>query len=272
MVFNIDEEKVFQISTAICLLQFIFDCVGDVFYAYTGYFGTYGTYDRKFKGGVFPFNEVPINFPLWFLRDLIFIFILSPILVIMLKEIPYFSLVLLGVIWMWHGKRHGLYAPEPFFWFYLGAVIKYKKIEVKISQKTFCVVSICYIIITSLLSYLTFIEYNLPYYKFIYNLNILLGIIILYYLSGTKFLQNGFVRHFTAASFFIYLFHEPVLSLTQYFLCEKFMFSSFISQLVLFFGSAIFVFLIVDTLYGILFRIQWNRIKDPELNLTPIVT
>ncbi len=262
MVFNIDEEKVFQISTAICLLQFIFDCVGDVFYAYTGYFGTYGTYDRKFKGGVFPFNEVPINFPLWFLRDLIFIFILSPILVIMLKEIPYFSLVLLGVIWMWHGKRHGLYAPEPFFWFYLGAVIKYKKIEVKISQKTFCVVSICYIIITSLLSYLTFIEYNLPYYKFIYNLNILLGIIILYYLSGTKFLQNGFVRHFTAASFFIYLFHEPVLSLTQYFLCEKFMFSSFISQLVLFFGSAIFVFLIVDTLYGILFRIQWNRIKE----------
>lgn len=221
----------------------------------------------NFFGKLIPINSVPINFPLWYLRDLMFIFILSPILVIMLKEIPYFSLILLGVVWLWHGKRHGLYVPEYFFWFYLGAVIKHKNVSINITRKLFFLMCLCYTVLTITLSYTTYIEYSLPYYKFIYNFNIVMGMAILYYLSGTKLLQNKFIQHFTISNFFIFLCHEPMISLLQYFLCKKFTFTSVISQIFLYFFSAVFVFVLIDLVFYIFIRPKYKYLKQSRQEL-----
>ena len=208
-----------------------------------------------------PFSSVPINFPLWFLRDLIIIYFFSPVVIIMLKEIPYFSIIVLWMFWN-QTAQNGYGIGQSFFWFYLGCIIYYKKISMSFIDRYIFVICLFYIISTAGISYLNVMEYSIPHYKLFYNMNILLGCVVLWGLSKTLLIQNTFIEFFKGSSFFIYLMHEPILSILQNYLCKHFSFSSVVSQLLLFFGSAIFVFLLLGTIGHYMKRYKFLRKKE----------
>lgn len=121
-----------------------------------------------------PMVSVPINFPLWFLRDLIVIFFCSPIVVIMLREIPYFSIVVLGSFW-WFAEKYGYGISQSIFWFYLGCVISYKKPDVSFADRHYRLIFMLYVIFTAIISALNLTGYPIPNDRLVYNLNIFWG-------------------------------------------------------------------------------------------------
>lgn len=235
-------------------------------YCFNGIPGFSGSIELNFVSvlsKVIPLSGTPINFPLWFLRDLIFIFILSPIIIVFLKEIPWFSMVILGYLWL-KGINIGLFNnPSSYFWFYIGCIIKYKNIKLDFIDRNKGIIVILYAISTTIISYCMFIEYAIPNYFYIFNFNIFIGIMALWGIAGTKIFQNRVISFFVGDAFFIYLWHEPLLSLFQTYVCLQFDFSSTISQLILYFGSALIIFLFLSLLNHFLKRnSKYIRIKQ----------
>ncbi len=66
------------------------------------------------KGGV------PINYPLWFIRDLIMMIILSPIFHVILRYSKNWGIVLLGILWLSHIQTYPGFSLAAIFFFAFG--------------------------------------------------------------------------------------------------------------------------------------------------------
>ena len=76
-------------------------------------------------------GTVPINYPLWFLRDLLLVFILSPIILAFYKEAPLVGCITFFVLWvlMSPATSYSLYGN--LFAFYLGGMLARYKVNLR---------------------------------------------------------------------------------------------------------------------------------------------
>ena len=166
--------------------------------------------------------SAPVNIPFWYLRDLICMFVLSPIVFWFSKYTRLYGLILLGIAWILLGK----YATFPFgilvfnmrpavLFFIMGAVLSVnKKNMVEELTKTSPWIYALYGIV-ALFDLLTV---NMECNSYIHRLTILIGIIVVFkiglmvvvYRKGT---ESPLFKKVKVTNFFIYASHWLILYL-----------------------------------------------------------
>lgn len=166
----------------------------------------------------------PIPYQLWFLRDLIILVIISPLIYWMIRHLKAIPVVLLFIIWLGLFEFNFLiFRAESIFFFATGAylAIYNRNLPVKrLDQKGYLVFAFLWIITVALKTILIYQgSGQMTLILFMSKLGILSGIMALWSLYDIvmkyKTGPNITLLYVSAFSFFIYGFHEPVLTIVQ---------------------------------------------------------
>lgn len=167
----------------------------------------------------------PLAYQLWFLRNLIVLVILSPVIYWMIKKASVYAIIFLGICWFLVNDLFLHNIIICVFFFSAGAYIKIYHLHFVNNYKSTLnpwIVAFlwCLTIILSLLFPVQGLTYSLI------NISIITGIVAIWNLFETesimKFYDRKIFRLLISVSFFVYLFHEPLLTIVI-----KLMFSIF---------------------------------------------
>lgn len=154
----------------------------------------------------------PINTPLWFIRDLMVLIIISPIIWWLIREAKLAFIFILGIIWFFTlGDYVGFpgLCHQSLFFFPLGAYFGINRlnfVEISYKYKWISFFYICFAAFDA-------ISKNEQYNYIIHKSGILLGILTIVYLTSTL-LNKGKIHVNTfliSASFFVYALHNLFL-------------------------------------------------------------
>lgn len=164
----------------------------------------------------FGIGTTPINYPLWFLRDLLVVFLVSPVFLLFFKEAPGVGLV--AFFCLWAGLSQGPYSYlGDMFAFYLGGYLARCRLPLagvswwqRAGTWTFCLLTILLVWHKSL--GLT----DEAVRQFLFKANLVLGLIAFWRFSAFAPIRDSDVlRRMGRHSFFVYLAHEPTISVLQ---------------------------------------------------------
>ena len=162
------------------------------------------------------FNEI-IPYQLWFLRDLIILTILSPIIYWFIKRTSYLFLITFFFIWLFTIDNL-LFTSEAIFFFSVGSFISINKINLleKKSLKPILFI-IPWIIILFLKIYCELIYGKTLITSILLKVSILIGLFAIWFLYDfykEKYQKNP-LSNYSNMSFFIYVFHEPIFTIIK---------------------------------------------------------
>lgn len=164
----------------------------------------------------------PRNFPLWFLRDLMLLVLLSPIIYYFV--INYLKLYFIIILILWFIIQpptvFSYYKPEPLFFFSVGAYLSLLNKEillVKINNKKYILLFIIYILLLLIKTVImTFFAINNELIIIILQkFSILVGIIVFWFLLDRYLINNRYLWFLSKFTFIYYVFHEPGLKILQ---------------------------------------------------------
>ena len=173
---------------------------------------TYETYDY-FKA-IFGIDRFPIAYQFWFVRDLMMLVVLVPVLNLLLKVIPTFSLCLVGGAWffsVWSLEPPSITALS---FFYLGAYLAH------FNKNLFSLDKYGNIILIGYIAILFFDTYFItsPYHPYLHRAGLLLGIISAFYLTSYLVFHHkakSLLLYASVPSFFVFAIHEPLLTVVK---------------------------------------------------------
>lgn len=175
----------------------------------------YWIYDGSLAGVSIPDITAPINMPLWYIRDLIIMVLISPVVYWLLKKSGIFFLLLMCFVWLYFSiKTTNLYIPRnALFFFSLGAYFSLNgKDVVQLFSRLLKPSAVLYILVSILTGIVYFYEVENGFYLKL--LNILIGIV--FFISFAEYLSHGKIinatRKYFGAAFFIYLSHGLISS------------------------------------------------------------
>lgn len=157
-------------------------------------------------------DSMPINYPFWFIRDLMVVMFFSPLVYFLLKRLKQYAVLSLGVLWF-----TGCWFPVvgfsiiALFFFSAGAYLGiFKKDFTETAKAHADILAIAYTLFAIVI--LTFRETGWVIY--IHNLSILIGMVVA--IGGcARFLEQGcwrVNRFLSEGSFFIYAAHAMPLA------------------------------------------------------------
>ncbi|MEL7638241.1 MAG: acyltransferase [Solidesulfovibrio sp.] len=161
-------------------------------------------------------GTTPINYPLWFLRDLFVVFALSPGLLLFYKEAPGVGLVALFCLWAGINPNPYSYFCD-FFMFYLGGYLarsRFPLAGVSWWQNWGTVAFVCLTAVLAPYRQLGLTDEHVR--LFLFKCNLILGLACFWRFSALTAVRESRLLHWLARhSFFIYLAHEPTVSILQ---------------------------------------------------------
>lgn len=175
----------------------------------------------------------PVPYQLWFVRDLIMLMICSPVIWYLMKMTKGAWLIILAFLWTMAPKTFELFSNEALFFFTIGCAFAVDKNELLNHRfKTsviyiFLILWLLIVLVTTLLLMFNQITFLL---KALNNLGIVIGIISVWSLYDWLD-QERIAKYSTlfSYSFFIFVIHEPLLTIFKkgmFFLLAKTDFSS----------------------------------------------
>lgn len=182
----------------------------------------------------------PIPYQLWFVRDLIILIFFSPIIFWSLKYFKYITFLLFLMTWLF-GFNYVLFSNEALFFFTIGSYFSLKRIDpqklkLKDQYLIFIVSWILLILCKTVLAYIGY-ENNWILIT-LHKTSIMFGILSIWFLYDKLFKNKDVsivkVYSIFQYSFFLYAFHEPILTVFKkvlYSILGKSEFSSFIIYL-----------------------------------------
>ena len=208
-----------------------------------------GFWDTSLWGGagesMIAFNNMPADMPLWFLRDLIVIIILSPLIYFLIKHLRSAIIILLGIWWFSHiePKPFGFGADTVFF-FSLGAWFAINKIDFIESTKKFMpkvyIITVIlmisdFIIVNDLFSETGRMGYN----WYIFNAFIFTGALSLIHIASLIIQKTDITisQFWAPASFFLYAAHALYMIPLRIFLFDIFHPQSELGWIVFYFAD-----------------------------------
>jgi len=181
----------------------------------------------------------PIPYQLWFVRDLIMLMVFSPLIWYLTKSIRGVWLITLLLLWMVDAKTFELFSNEALLFFTIGCALALDltgAINKKISKTLSYYCLAVWLFIVFLTSYIitfggTFFSLNI-----LHNIGILIGILAVWSLYD-HVNQDKISKYsiFLGYSFFIFVFHEPLLTILKkgmFFLLGKTSLSTLIIYLI----------------------------------------
>jgi len=157
------------------------------------------------------FDIGPINFPLWFIRDLMLLIILSPLLYLLITRSKGIFLAVLFALWIGIIDANLFISSEALLFFSSGLFLaRIKSIELPNKLVTY-ILCIIYILSSMIEAHLRSAGSSLPLF---HEFNILTGCVAIFAFS-TSITKTGGVgsvlRLLSATSFFVYVAHGPLL-------------------------------------------------------------
>lgn len=200
-------------------------------------------------------KNLPINSPFWFIRDLMVVVLLSPIIYFLIRKLAIFAVLILGVVWVLNPY---FYLPGwssvSFFFFSAGAYFSlYNKNFVLIIKSSLPWPVLCYI----LLIIVAFYGFEKGGWSYLYCTNVLLGLISAVAVTG-YFIEKGSWRpnHFlVSASFFIFAYHRLPLVFIIKFLFSWVKPQTDVMLLLMYFVCPVCVILLGLLFFGVLRRL-----------------
>lgn len=154
----------------------------------------------------------PINTPLWFVRDLMVLVLLSPIIWWIIRKVGLLFVALLGVVWFFTlGEYVGFpgLCHQSLFFFPLGAYFGIKHLNfVEMSNKVIWISYVYFVV-----AIVDTLSMDMQYSYLIHHISILLGMVAVVCMSSSL-MQKGKIRvntFLSGASFFVFAFHNLFL-------------------------------------------------------------
>ncbi len=153
-------------------------------------------------------SYLPVNGPLWYVRDLMVVCLFSPIIYFLIKKLDFIFIILLGILWISKVFENipGL-GLTSFFFFSLGAYFSIYKFDfIKLVKPFFWIALVLFIII----GMFDIIYGRNDILRCIQNL---LGLVVFFVLAS-KLVEHGyaFPKLLVAPTFFIYIYHTLIHS------------------------------------------------------------
>ena len=159
-------------------------------------------------------DKPPISYQFWFIRDLMVVVLLVPVLHIVYKMIPTVFIVIITILWFF--QFWPIYIPsiEAFFFFNFGtylAVTETNIFKVDKSGKWVLLIYIFILVVETLTR-------GSAFYEYLHRAGIILGITAALY--ATKFVHRNhklkkIMLWFSGCSFFVFAMHEPLLIISK---------------------------------------------------------
>jgi succinoglycan biosynthesis protein ExoH len=100
---------------------------------------------RELINAIAAIDHHPVAFQFWFVRDLFLTVLLSPLLWLLLKRVPYLALAALSVVWLVNYDLGIFFRPDVLFFFFLGGFVRTRRINVGISWRATMVLVALYV-------------------------------------------------------------------------------------------------------------------------------
>lgn len=204
----------------------------------------------------------PIPYQLWFLRDLIVLVFLSPLIYWLVKNLKLIFLFFIFCFWLF-SQDSVLLTSEALLFFATGIYINIffpAIIEVK-NKFTYSFLGF-WIALLVLKTTFGFYEFDIILQMLVLKSSIIVGIIAFWKiydkLSRPDKVSSPFFTELIGLSFFLYLFHEPFLTIVKKFLFSKFPKTPDFYLLIYVLASVITI--IITLLIGYLFKSKFNSV------------
>ena len=164
----------------------------------------------------------PKNYPLWFIRDLMLLVIVSPIVYILIQHLSKLYIPIILFVWFFDliepTTDFSLYKPEAVLFFSLGAYIALKNsklLSLSVSNALFITSVILYFCVLIAYTYILTFQPTISEYVplILYKSSLLLGIIVLWFMLDRC--QCKLLSRFTQYTFLYYVFHSIFFAILQ---------------------------------------------------------
>ncbi|HEY0661292.1 MAG TPA: acyltransferase [Lysobacter sp.] len=103
-----------------------------------------------YLNAVFAVTQHPIGYQFWFVRDLFVTVLVSPLLLALLRRLPYLGLLGLGVAWLVGHDLWIFFRTDVVFFFYLGGLIGLRRIELNVAPGPALALMALYLVLVGL--------------------------------------------------------------------------------------------------------------------------
>lgn len=197
-------------------------------------------------------DTMPIAYQLWFIRDLMVVMVLSPIVYVLVRYLRQYAVILLGMLWImdWWFQLPGL-SLTAFFFFSAGAFFSVHQRNFVVNMRTLLWPSAVLYFIVAVCN-LFFI--NESWCSYIHCIGIIVGCIFL--ISCIAMCLDREYWHVSAflagSSFFVYAYHGMPLALLVNVIIRFFPPETEWAIISLYLGSALLIICVGVVLYGLL--------------------
>ncbi|MHC1791484.1 acyltransferase family protein [Solidesulfovibrio sp.] len=158
----------------------------------------------------------PLNYPLWFLRDLLKIIAATPLFLLFFRRMPRLGLGLLFALWFLESPADEYGLAGFAFWFYLGGLLARSRADVAATARLDWWLLPLFVLATGLVGLAPWLGQDVYVYAALKKGYQLLGVAALWCLSRRSWLAgSGLLHRLATYSFFIFLTHEPTVSVLQ---------------------------------------------------------
>ncbi|RRJ94145.1 acyltransferase family protein [Flavobacterium macacae] len=164
-------------------------------------------------------NLIPYQF--WFIRDLIVLTLLSPLLYFITKKLNFWFLLIILPFWI-VTLDNIIFTSESLLFFSFGIYLSIHNQEVvkkTISKKAVLSLLVCWILLLTVKTFFQVENFSPLWIQIGHKTAILSGIIAFWFLYDLLFKNNqGFITNCNSLfkfTFFIYAFHEPILTIIK---------------------------------------------------------
>jgi len=162
----------------------------------------------------------PIQYQFWFLRDLLFLAALSPIIYWSVKRCLFFIIIPLMLLWVYTGEATFIVRSESLLFFSCGAVIALSKLDIgklRVSITKLLVLFTLWVTLSVVIGLMLFHSVETPFLLKSTMLSIVktLGILVIWfgYDLYHERLETAISPDILSSTFFIFCFHEPLLTI-----------------------------------------------------------
>ena len=166
---------------------------------------------------LFGLYRYPVNYTLWFLRDLYVYFLLAPVFYIVTLEIPLLGVIVFWAIWMFVPQAGIPIELSGLLFFYSGGMLARLRVDLDGGKHLLLPVAALYLLLLCATASYEYLYGTVSYYHLLYRHSMIFGVLTVWLLSAYAPLHdNKTLLKLAGTSFFVYLVHEPILSYCIY--------------------------------------------------------